>query len=333
MSDVLGERQTKIILRVKNLKTYFEINKKSLSKEKSFVYAVDDVSLEVSEGETLGIVGESGCGKSTLLHSIMRTVPVTSGTIEFYGKDILTLSKKELRNIRKDKQLIFQDPFSSLDPRMTIGQIVEEPLIVHGVKDPEKRRKMVLETFEYVDLLESFYDRFPHEFSGGQRQRVSIARSLILKPKIILCDEPVSALDVSIQSQVLNLLNDLQEELDLTYVFVSHALNVIRHVSDRVCVMYLGKVLEMASVEDLFEQPKHPYTAALLSAIPIPDPTVSREHMSIKGELPSPSNPPSGCRFHTRCPYVKDICIEEEPVLEEKALAHKAACHFSNEIF
>ncbi|MBC8587438.1 ABC transporter ATP-binding protein [Paratissierella segnis] len=320
------------ILKVENLKTYFEIDKRFISRQKKYVYAVDDVSLDVKEGETLGIVGESGCGKSTLLHSIMRTVPVTSGRIEFDGKDVLSLNKKELRQVRKDKQIIFQDPFSSLDPRMTIGEIIEEPLIVHGVTDVAERRRRVLETFEYVELLEDFYYRYPHEFSGGQRQRVSIARSLVLKPKLILCDEPVSALDVSIQSQILNLLNDLQKQLDLTYIFVSHALNVIRHVSDRVCVMYLGKVLETADVEELFERPKHPYTAALLSSIPIPDPTVNRVHASIKGELPSPSNPPSGCRFHTRCPYVKDKCINEEPVLEEKSSSHIVACHFSDEI-
>ena len=290
------------LLQVKNLKTYFPI-KGGIGRRPSYVHAVDGVSLDVFEKETLGLVGESGCGKTTLARSIIRIENVTSGQINFMGKDITNASRKELREIRKNMQIIFQDPYSSLDPRMTVGKIIEEPLIVHGVSDPDERYRRVVRMLDLVGLREYVYKRYIHEFSGGQRQRISIARSLILMPKLVLCDEAVSALDVSIQSQILNLLNDLQKELNLTYIFISHAMNVIRHVSNRVGVMYLGKIVELAPTHELFENPLHPYTKALLSAVPVPDPHRERNSIILEGDLPSPKNPPEGCRFHTRCPF------------------------------
>lgn len=319
------------LLEIEHLKMYFPVYGGVLSRLQGYVHAVDDVSLTVNQGETLGLVGESGCGKSTLARTIMRINQPTSGAIRFEGRDILTLSPKELRGLRSQLQIIFQDPYSSLDPRMTIGKIVSEPLIVAGVKDKEERRKRVLQVFDVVNLPEAYYDRYPHEFSGGQRQRVSIARALVMKPKLILCDEPVSALDVSIQSQILNLLNRLQKEFNLTYLFISHALNVVRHISDRVCVMYLGKVMELAPSESIFECACHPYTNALLSAIPIPDPTVKRERIILSGELPSPKDPPKGCRFRVRCPYAIEKCAQEEPLLREVGPGHFVACHLCGE--
>ncbi len=316
------------LLEIRDLRTYFPYNQGFGSRKKGAVHAVDGVSLDVFPKETLGLVGESGCGKSTLVRSIIRIEQITSGTIHFMGEDITALDKKRLQPIRRNMQLIFQDPYSSLDPRMPVGRIVEEPLLVNGVTDPEERRQRAVDMLARVGLREYVYNRYAHEFSGGQRQRISIARSLILMPKLVLCDEAVSALDVSIQSQILNLLNDLQEELDLTYVFISHAMNVIRHVSRRVGVMYLGRIVELAPTGELFNHPLHPYTKALLSAIPVPDPRRTTNRLVLEGELPSPKDPPKGCRFHTRCPLCQDRCRQEDPAYREVSPGHFAACHF-----
>ncbi len=314
------------LLEVNHIKKYFPVYGGPLSKLQGYVHAVDDVSFSVDQGETFGLVGESGCGKSTLMQTIMRLTPATSGSVTFDGKELFALKKRELRNSRKEFQIIYQDPFSSLNPRMTIGEMISEPLLVHGVKDAEERKHRTLETMVNVGLQESFYDRYPHEFSGGQRQRVSIARSLILKPKLILCDEPVSALDVSIQSQILNLLKALREKYGLTYIFVSHALNVVRHLSNRICVMYLGKIVEIGKTEDIFNHSLHPYTKALVSAIPVPDPSFQRNRILLKGDVASPKNPPNGCRFHTRCPFASQRCMEEEPALTDYGSGHQCAC-------
>ena len=284
----------------------------------------------MEQGETFGLVGESGCGKSTLMQTIMRLTPATAGSVTFDGKELFSLKKRELRSSRKEFQIIYQDPFSSLNPRMTIGEIISEPLLVHGVKEAEERKRRTFETMADVGLQKSFYDRYPHEFSGGQRQRVSIARSLILRPKLILCDEPVSALDVSIQSQILNLLKELRARYGLTYIFVSHALNVVRHLSNRICVMYLGKIVEIGRTEDIFGNALHPYTKALVSAIPVPDPAFQRNRILLKGDVASPKDPPKGCRFHTRCPFAGERCMEEEPVLRDYGNGHPCAC-FLNE--
>lgn len=315
------------LLKVKGLKTYFPVYGGIFGNLQGYVHAVDDVSFNVYKGETLGLVGESGCGKSTLAQTIMRIVPATSGSINMDGKDVLALSREELRRLRSDFQIIFQDPYSSLDPRMSIGSIIEEPLLVHGITDAKERRRRAIDIMNVVGLEESYFERYPHEFSGGQRQRVSIARSLILYPKLMLCDEPVSALDVSIQSQILNLIKKLQKQFDLTLIFISHSLNVVRHVSDRVAVMYLGKIVEIADSEDIFNKPKHPYTKALLSAIPLPDPFLKRERILLQGDLPSPKNPPDGCRFHTRCPEAIDRCKYETPEIMDFGDGHCAACH------
>lgn len=320
----MGDKQ--VLLQLKDLKTYFQINN-GIGKSPSYVHAVDGVSLDVFEKETLGLVGESGCGKSTLARSIIRIEDVTDGQIVFMGRDITHASRREMQGIRKDMQIIFQDPYSSLDPRMTVGRIIEEPLVVNGVTDPQERRTRVLDMLDRVGLREYVYSRYIHEFSGGQRQRISIARSLILMPKLVLCDEAVSALDVSIQSQILNLLNDLQKELDLTYIFISHAMNVIRHVSRRVGVMYLGQIVELAPTKELFENPLHPYTKALLSAVPVPDPGKKRNSIVLSGDLPSPKDPPKGCRFHTRCPYQMECCGETAPEYREISPDHFVACH------
>ena len=320
----------KVLLHVEDLKTYFPVYGGLFQSLQGYVHAVDGLSLDVREGETMSVVGESGCGKTTLAQSIMRLVPATGGEILFDGKNILTLSRKELREMRRSIQLIYQDPFSSLDPRMKIGDAIAEPLEAFGMKDREEIRRIVLTYMDYVGLPALYYDRFPHEFSGGQRQRICIARSLVLKPRMILCDEPVSALDVSIQSQILNLLKDLQKQMNLTDIFISHALNVVRHVSDRICVMYLGQMVELATNDELFNHTRHPYTQALLSAIPIPDPTLRRERMILQGDIPSPKNPPSGCRFHTRCPYADERCTAEAPPLREVCPGHLVRCHREN---
>ncbi len=300
------------------------------------VKAVDGVSFEIYPGETLGLVGESGCGKSTLGRLITQLHPATSGNIIFEGVDLTKLSGEKLRQKRRQLQMIFQDPYSSLNPRMTVGDIIAEPLENFGMLRGKAKDKRVQELLKVVGLNPYFNNRYPHEFSGGQRQRIGIARALALRPKLIVCDEPISALDVSIQAQILNLMQDLRREFNLTYLFVAHDLSVVRHISDRVAVMYLGKIVEIADSAEIYRNPRHPYTKALLSSIPIPDPDIQaqRRVVTLAGEIPSPVNPPSGCRFHTRCPIARapGICSQTEPPLEEKAREHRAACHFSAEV-
>ncbi|RKJ50875.1 dipeptide ABC transporter ATP-binding protein, partial [Butyricicoccus sp. 1XD8-22] len=310
---------------------YFPIHTGVLSVNKSYVKAVDDLSFKVREGETLGIVGESGCGKSTTGRTIMRLIEPTEGSIKFDGIELSTLSKKEMRNTRRDIQMVFQDPYASLNPRHSVEKILEEPLIVHGIGSSVERKRKVHELLEIVGLSVHHAKRYPHQFSGGQRQRLGIARALMTNPKLIIADEPVSALDVSIQSQVLNLMQKLQEDLRLTYIFISHDLGVVRHISDKVGVMYLGRMVELADSESLYREPLHPYTQALLSAVPIPDPEFNREQILLKGDIPSPSNPPTGCSFHSRCPYVMDKCKIEIPKFVEVQSGHSVACHLYNE--
>lgn len=318
---------SKALLKVEGLKKYFPFRKGVLNSHAGDVKAVDDVSFEVFEGETLGIVGESGCGKSTTGRLLMRLLEPTGGRIEFAGKMISELSNNEMRKARRDIQMIFQDPYASLNPRHNIGKILEEPLIVHGIGNAKERKQKVLELLEIVGLNEYHIKRYPHQFSGGQRQRIGIARALMTNPRLIIADEPVSALDVSIQAQVLNLLQKLQKDLRLTYIFISHDLGVVRHISNRVGVMYLGKLVELTASEDLYAEPLHPYTQALLSSVPVPDPTFEREQIIISGDIPSASNPPSGCTFHTRCPFKKDQCSQVVPKMQEVKPGHYVACH------
>ncbi|ETT88739.1 dipeptide ABC transporter ATP-binding protein [Viridibacillus sp. FSL R5-0477] len=322
---------TEPLLKVKGLKKYFPIRQGTLGKVSGQVKAVDDVSFYVNEGETLGIVGESGCGKSTTGRMLMRLLEPTEGSIEFDGKLLSDLTKEEMRKARREIQMVFQDPYASLNPRHSIGKILEEPLIVHGIGDAKERKKRVNELLEIVGLSSYHARRYPHQFSGGQRQRIGIARALMTNPKLIIADEPVSALDVSIQAQVLNLMQDLQKDLKLTYIFIAHDLGVVRHISDRVGVMYLGKMVELADSESLYSKPLHPYSKALLSAVPVPDPNFTREQILITGDIPSPSNPPAGCTFHTRCPFKMDICSKTVPVLKEVEKGHSVACHLYNE--
>jgi oligopeptide transport system ATP-binding protein len=296
------------------------------------VKAVDGVSLNILPGETLGLVGESGCGKSTLGRLILRLEEPTRGDILFEGKSILGYDSKQIRALRREMQIIFQDPFSSLNPRKNVAHIVGEPLFVHGMTDRHEREARVLELLQVVGLMREHMRRYPHQFSGGQRQRIGVARALALNPKLIICDEPVSALDVSIRGQVINLLEDLQKEFGLTYLFISHDLSVVEHISDRVAVMYLGKLVELADSETLYKSPLHPYTQALLSAAPVPDPKRKKTRVILSGDVPSPIDPPTGCRFHTRCLYAKDICSREEPLLGEVRKNHFAACLFVEEI-
>jgi oligopeptide transport system ATP-binding protein len=299
------------------------------------VRAVDGVSFEINAGETLGLVGESGCGKSTLGRVIAQLHPATSGHVWFQGTDLVRLRGERLRRMRQQLQMIFQDPFASLNPRMTVGDIIGEPLVNFGVARGRERERRVQDIMRVCGLNPSFVNRYPHEFSGGQRQRIGIARALVLNPTMIVADEPISALDVSIQAQIVNLLQDLQEQFQLTYLFIAHDLSVIRHISDRVAVMYLGKIVEVADSAAIYSNPQHPYTKALLSSIPIPDPDLEAERRPIllKGEIPSPVSPPSGCRFHSRCPIARfPICSEKEPPLERKASGHLAACHFAGEL-
>jgi oligopeptide transport system ATP-binding protein len=316
-----------VLLEVRDLKKWFPITGGILSRVVANVQAVDGVSFDIFKGETMGLVGESGCGKTTTGRLILRLIEPTAGSIRFEGVDILQLRGEAMRRMRRQMQIIFQDPYASLNPRMTVGDIIGEPLEIHGVARGKEKEKRVAELLERVGLRPAHARRFPHEFSGGQRQRIGIARALALHPKLIICDEPVSALDVSIQSQVLNLLKELQQDFGLTYLFIAHGLHVVKHVSDRVGVMYLGKLVEVATSDELFSSPQHPYTEALLSAIPIPDPTAKRERIVLQGDVPSPVNPPQGCRFNTRCPYVMDICRQVEPTLADVGDGHLVACH------
>ncbi|HOK32119.1 MAG TPA: dipeptide ABC transporter ATP-binding protein [Limnochordia bacterium] len=320
--------QNEVLLEVRNLVKHFPIRQGIIfSKQVGAVQAVDDISFTVRKGETLGLVGESGCGKTTTGRLILRLIEPTSGDIIFDGKNIPQLPKDEMRELRKEMQIIFQDPYGSLNPRMTVGDIIGEPLHIHKLARGAEREKRVRELLEVVGLSAFHARRFPHEFSGGQRQRIGIARALAVRPRLIICDEPVSALDVSIQAQVINLLQDLQREFDLTYIFIAHDLAVVKHISDRVAVMYLGKIVELTDKNELYRNPKHPYTQALLSAIPEADPTIKKERILLKGDVPSPINPPKGCRFHTRCPKVMDICKVEEPKFVDSGNGHFVACH------
>lgn len=315
------------LLAIQNLKVYFDVKGGLLKRTVAHVKAVDGVNLEIQKGEILGLVGESGCGKTTVGRAILRLIEPTDGAVFFNGNNILNLKRSALKPLRRDMQIVFQDPFSSLDPRSRIGDTIAEGLRVHGVKSAAERRERVLETLKLVGMNESHMRRFPHEFSGGQRQRIGIARALVLNPSFIVLDEPVSALDVSIQSQVLNLLKDLQKALNLTMLFIAHDMSVVEHVCNRVAVMYLGKVVEVTSREELFKNPQHPYTQALMSAIPIPNPKIKRERIILQGDVPSPLNPPKACRFHTRCREAIDQCSEIDPVLHDLGNNHLCACH------
>jgi len=319
------------LLEVKNLKQHFTLKKGFLG-EKKIVKAVDGVSFHIEQGETLGIVGESGCGKSSLGRSILQLVEPTSGDVIFNGTNINKLPRKSMKEFRKDMQIVFQDPYASLNPRSTVRTILETPLIIHGVNSRRDRTKIIEPLIDKIGIRKDQLNRYPHEFSGGQRQRMGIARALTLNPKLIIADEPVSALDVSVQSQVLNLMVELQKEMNLSYMFISHDLSVVHHIADRVAVMYLGKIVEVASVEELYRNPLHPYTQALLSAVPSPNPKQKRERIILQGDLPSPINPPSGCPFHTRCPVATESCKTEIPELREKSMEHWAACIHVNPV-
>ena len=315
------------VLEVVNLKKHFPVKKGLLRRTVGQVYAVDDVTFSIGEGETLGLVGESGCGKSTVARTVLRLIEPTDGSIMLDGHDVTRLGKADMRPYRRQMQIIFQDPFSSLNPRMSAGDIVGEPLAVHGLAHGKQQDVQVGEIFDQVGLRRSQMNAFPHEFSGGQRQRISIARALALNPKLIVADEPVSALDVSIQAQVINLMMDLQREKRLSYLFIAHDLAVVEHISHRIAVMYLGRIVEYADKQTLFTNPLHPYTEALLSAVPVPNPKLKREKRMLQGDVPSPINPPPGCAFHTRCPYAMDRCRQEVPVLKEIGPGHGVSCH------
>jgi oligopeptide transport system ATP-binding protein len=317
----------KELLRVENLKRYFAIRGGILLRTKGFVYAVDDVTFSLNEGETLGLVGESGCGKSTVARTILRLIEPTAGKIYFNSEDITGITLKEMRALRKDMQLIFQDPYASLNPRMKVGQIIGDPMDIHKVAQGDEKRDRIAYLLESVGLKPDQQDRYPREFSGGQRQRIGIARALASQPKVIIGDEPVSALDVSIQAQIINLLEDLQAKFDLSYIMISHDLTVIEHICDRIAVMYLGRIVETAAYDILYNRPLHPYTEALLSAVTVPDPDYDKKRIILKGDVPSPINPPPGCHFHTRCMYKQEICQKEEPRLKRVGNGQWVACH------
>jgi oligopeptide transport system ATP-binding protein len=320
------------ILEVRNLKKYFPIKGGIFSKTIAYVQAVDGVSFSLYPGETVGLVGESGCGKSTAARTILRLIEPSDGEVIFEGQDILKLGKKPMRTLRRQMQIIFQDPYASLNPRMTVASIVGEPLEIHKIAKGRQKEEIVANILEKVGLRPEHMRRYPHEFSGGQRQRIGIARALALNPKLIIGDEPVSALDVSIQAQVINLLEDLQKEFNLTYLIIAHDLSVVEHISNRVAVMYLGKIVEMATDRELYQNPSHPYTEALLSAVPRPDPTIKKQRIILSGDVPSPINPPSGCRFHTRCLYAKADCKTVEPALQDIGGGHYVACHYWKDV-
>lgn len=323
---------TNILLETKNLSKYFTGKKGLLNRQPAQVKAVDHVSLTVNKGETLGLVGESGCGKSTLGRTILRLIPATEGQVLYNGEDILTYDKKKMWEMRRKLQIIFQDPYSSLNPRMTVYDLISAPLEVYKIGTKAERREMVEEILQEVGLDKQYLNRFPHEISGGQRQRIGIARALILNPEFVVCDEAVSALDVSVRAQVLNLMRNMQQKKNLTYLFISHDLSVVRHISDRIAVMYLGSVAEVAEKAQLYSNPMHPYTKALLSAIPLPDVKKKRQRIILQGDVPSAYNPPSGCKFHTRCPYATDRCKQEIPVLRQMEKGHQVACHRAEEL-
>jgi oligopeptide transport system ATP-binding protein len=315
------------LLQVEGLKKYFPIRNGVFGRIQGHVKAVDDLTFTVGRGETFGLVGESGCGKSTTGRTLLRLLEPTEGRVVFDGQDITKLSQEEMRKWRRDMQIVFQDPFASLNPRHNVKRILEEPLLVHGMGNARERNARVRQLMDVVGLTQSYLHRYPHQFSGGQRQRIGIARALALNPKLIVADEPVSALDVSIQSQVINLMQDLQKEFQLTYIFIAHDLSVVKHICDRVAVMYLGRIVELADKEQLYRDPKHPYTQALLSAVPIPDPDVKRDRIILQGDVPSPSNAPIGCAFHTRCPKAMDVCRASRPQLTDMGAGHLTACH------
>ena len=319
------------LLNVDNLEVHFPIKKGLLSKTVGYVYAVDGVSFQLDKGETIGLVGESGCGKTTTGLAVLKLIDPTGGRVTFEGQDISTKDKTQLRSLKREMQIIFQDPFSSLNPRMTVNQIISDPMDIHGVYPGSERSERVAYLLEKVGLTPEQGKRYPHEFSGGQRQRIGIARALALNPKLIIGDEPVSALDVSIQAQIINLLIDLQEEFELSFIIIAHDLAVVEHICDRIAVMYLGKIVEMATYEQIYTSPKHPYTQALLSAIPVPDPKISKNRIVLKGDVPSPISPPDGCNFHPRCPHRMDVCDRIEPVLKAEDGNHQVACHLFNE--
>lgn len=319
--------QEQLLLEVRDMRKYFEIRGGLLQRTVNYVRAVDGINISIKKGETLGLVGESGCGKTTTGRVILHLVEGATGEVLFRGRNLLELNKKEIRSLRRDMQMVFQDPYSSLNPRMTVRDIIGEPLLVHGICRGQELRDRVLKLMKMVGLEEEHLSRYAHEFSGGQRQRIGIARALALEPALIVLDEPTSSLDVSVQSQILNLLTDLQSELGLTYLFISHDLSVIKHMSTRIAVMYLGKIVEIASKEDLFKEPLHPYTQALFSAVPVPNPHYKKPRIMLHGEVPSPSSPPSGCPFHTRCPHIMEVCKEREPELIDVGNEHLVACH------
>lgn len=327
------ETNEKNLVSIKDLKKHFPIRKGFFNRQVGAVRALDGINLEIKQGETLGLVGESGCGKSTLGRVMLRLLPATSGQVLFENEDLLDFSEKKMKALRKHIQIVFQNPYASLDPRMTINQIVKEPLEVHSVAKGNELEKRVLELLDLVGLTKEMSQRYPHEFSGGQRQRIGIARALALNPRLIVLDEPVSALDVSVQAQILNLLIDLKKEFNLTYLFIAHNLDVVRYISDRIAVMYLGKIVEIGECQSVYQNPLHPYSKALISAAPVPDPSWDRSNrILLEGDLPSPANPPNGCRFHTRCPMVEDKCKSEEPDLRDIKEAHLSNCHFAESL-